>query len=139
LSHMRLIGDRTYTAKHKIVDGVVKDETIETILDENEVAAFKKDWEEFGVQEPILNIDFLNLFLVAMIISVGVKVAFPEVNLLAIIVSTAMYTLVCAIIVIRGLIGGMSIFGFLDLVLSSDQRRHENFLQASRNFDDFLN
>ena len=89
LSHMRLIGDRTYTAKHKIVDGVVKDETIETTLDENEVAAFKKDWEEFGVQEPIPKIDLLNLFLVAMIISVGVKIAFPEVNLLAIIVSTA--------------------------------------------------
>ena len=65
LSHMRLIGDRTYTAKHKIVDGVVKDETIETTLDENEVAAFKKDWEEFGVQEPIPKIDLLNLFLVA--------------------------------------------------------------------------
>ena len=44
--HMRSIGDRTYTANHKIVDGVVKDETIETNLDENEVAVFKKDWEE---------------------------------------------------------------------------------------------
>ena len=46
LSHMRSIGDRTYTANQKIVDGEVKDETIETTLDENEVAVFKKDWEE---------------------------------------------------------------------------------------------
>ena len=46
LSHMRSIGDRTYTANQKIVDGEVKDETIETTLAEDEVAAFKKDWED---------------------------------------------------------------------------------------------
>ena len=46
LSHMRSIGDQTYTANQKIVDGEVKDETIETTLAEDEVAAFKKDWED---------------------------------------------------------------------------------------------
>ena len=79
LSHMRTIGlrwsygDRTYTANYKIVDGKVKDETIETskelwhcnlvcqgpgetvvrrtsvrkvTMGEKEVAAFKKDWED---------------------------------------------------------------------------------------------
>jgi hypothetical protein len=34
-SHMRSIGDRTYTANQKIVDGEVKDE----------LANFKKEWE----------------------------------------------------------------------------------------------
>ena len=79
LSHMRAIGlrwsygDRTYTANYKIVDGEVKDETIETskelwhcnlvsqgpegqtlrrtsvrkvTMGEEEVAAFKKNWED---------------------------------------------------------------------------------------------
>ena len=72
--HMRAIGDylsgdRTYTANHKIVDGEVKDETIQTsivhwsgnqktslpgelqvrfrlAMDEEEVTAFNKDWED---------------------------------------------------------------------------------------------
>ena len=46
LSHMRSIGDQTYTANQKIVDGEVKDETIETTLAEDQVADFKKDWED---------------------------------------------------------------------------------------------
>ena len=46
LSHMRSIGDRTYTANQKIVDEGVKNETIETTLAEDEVADFKKDWED---------------------------------------------------------------------------------------------
>ena len=47
LSHMRSIGDRTYTAKTKIVDGgQVKDEIETTLTDEDEVAAFKKNWED---------------------------------------------------------------------------------------------
>ena len=46
LSHMRSIGVRTYTANQKIVDGEVKDETIETNLAEDEIAAFRKDWED---------------------------------------------------------------------------------------------
>ena len=46
LSHMRSIGDQTYTANQKIVDGEVKDETIETTLAEDEVDAFKKNWED---------------------------------------------------------------------------------------------
>ena len=46
LSHMRSIGDRTYTANTKIVaSGEAKDE-IETTLAEDEVAAFKKNWED---------------------------------------------------------------------------------------------
>ena len=47
LSHLRSIGDRTYTTNQKIVgDGEVKDETFETTLTEDEVADFKKDWED---------------------------------------------------------------------------------------------
>ena len=46
LSHMRSIGDRTYTTNQKIVDGEVKDETIETTLAGDEIANFKKDWNE---------------------------------------------------------------------------------------------
>ena len=46
LSHMRSIGDQTYTNKTKIVaNGEAKDE-IETTLAEDEVAAFKKNWED---------------------------------------------------------------------------------------------
>ena len=46
LSHMRSIGVRTYTANQKIVDEKVKDETIETNLAEDEIAAFKRDWKD---------------------------------------------------------------------------------------------
>ena len=46
LSHSRSIGDQTYTANQKFVDGEVKDETFETTLAEDEVAAFKKNWED---------------------------------------------------------------------------------------------
>ena len=46
LSHMRSIGDQTYTANRKIIDGEVKDETIETTLAVDEVATFKKNWED---------------------------------------------------------------------------------------------
>ena len=47
LSHMRsmTIGDRTYTVNLKIVDGKVKDKTIETTLSKDQVADFKKDWK----------------------------------------------------------------------------------------------
>ena len=46
LSHMRSIGDRSYKAIQKFVDGEVKDETIETTLAEDEVADFNKDWDK---------------------------------------------------------------------------------------------
>ena len=46
LSHMRSIVDRTYTTNQKLVHGEVKDETTETTMAENEVADFKKDWED---------------------------------------------------------------------------------------------
>jgi hypothetical protein len=46
LSHSRSIGDKTYTANQKFVDGEVKDEKFETTLTEDEVANFKKDWED---------------------------------------------------------------------------------------------
>ena len=45
LSHMRSIGDQTYKANQKLVDGEVKDETTETTMAENEVTDFKKEWE----------------------------------------------------------------------------------------------
>ena len=46
LSHLRSIGDQTYTINYIIVDGEVNDETIETTLAEDEIANFKKDWNE---------------------------------------------------------------------------------------------
>ena len=51
LSHMRSIGVRTYTANQKIVDGEVKDETIETTMAGDEIAnfsrrIFKNNWNE---------------------------------------------------------------------------------------------
>ena len=47
LSHMRSIGVGTYTTNQKIVDGEVKDDTIETNRQEHPIAvAFKKEWED---------------------------------------------------------------------------------------------
>ena len=46
LSHMRSIGKETYTTNQKFVDEEVKDETIETNLAEDEIAAFKRDWKD---------------------------------------------------------------------------------------------
>ena len=46
LSHMRQIGNKTITTNQKFVDEEVKDETIETNLAEDEIAAFKRDWKD---------------------------------------------------------------------------------------------
>ena len=48
VSHMRSIGDRTYTANQNIVDGVwtTHMDTIDTNLAEDEVAEFKNDWNK---------------------------------------------------------------------------------------------
>ena len=51
LSHMRSIGDRkiSYTANQKIVDGELSPwiiQKFETTLDGDELAGFKKDWED---------------------------------------------------------------------------------------------
>ena len=51
LSHMRSIGDRkiSYSANKKIVDGEVSEWKIhkfETTLDGDELAGFKKEWED---------------------------------------------------------------------------------------------
>ena len=46
LSHMRSIGDRTYTANTKIDEDQYFKDDIETTLAEDEVAAFKKNWED---------------------------------------------------------------------------------------------
>ena len=121
---MMSIGDRTYTVNQKIVDGEVEDETIETNMDENDVAVFKKDWEESsfprihvleelpGVQKPIL---IFNLaFLVAGIIFVGVKAAFPEVDL--------------------QMIGGMSMIGYFVTSRLFMMGAYENLLQETRRF-----
>ena len=123
-SNMMSIGDRTYTVNQKIVDGEVEDETIETNMDENDVAVFKKDWEESsfprihaleelpGVFDLIL---IFNLaFLVAGIIFVGVKAAFPEVDL--------------------QMIGGMSMIGYFVTSRLFMMGAYENLLQETRRF-----
>ena len=51
LSHMRVIGDRSYTAKQSITDdgagcGEGKEEMIETDMNECELENFKNEWEE---------------------------------------------------------------------------------------------
>ena len=46
LSHMRVIGDRSYTAKQSIADGEEKEEMIETKMDDCELENFKNEWEE---------------------------------------------------------------------------------------------
>ena len=51
LSHMRVIGNRSYTATQSITDdgagcGEEKEELIETDMDESELENFKNEWEE---------------------------------------------------------------------------------------------
>ena len=51
LSHMRVIGNRSYTAKQSITGdgagcGEEKEELIETDMDESELENFKNEWEE---------------------------------------------------------------------------------------------
>ena len=52
LIHMRVIGDRSYTAKQSITDdggagfGEGKEEMIETDMNESELENFKNEWKE---------------------------------------------------------------------------------------------
>ena len=46
LSHMRAIGDRSYTTKQSITDGEEQEEMIETKMDDVELENFKNEWEE---------------------------------------------------------------------------------------------
>ena len=46
LSHTRAIGDQSYTAIQKIVDGNVQDEVIETTMTPEEIENFRNEWEE---------------------------------------------------------------------------------------------
>ena len=45
-SHLRSIGDQTYTTNQNFVNGKVQDEKIETNLAMDEVADFLKEWEK---------------------------------------------------------------------------------------------
>ena len=46
LRHMRVIGNRSYTAKQTITDGEEKEEIIETKMDICELLNFKKEWQQ---------------------------------------------------------------------------------------------
>ena len=46
LSHMRVIGERSYTSKHSITDEDEKEEMIETDMNNDEFKKFKNEWEE---------------------------------------------------------------------------------------------
>ena len=46
LSHMRVIGERSYTLKHSITDEDEKEEMIETDMNNEELEKFKNEWEE---------------------------------------------------------------------------------------------
>ena len=46
LSHLRSIGDKKYTINQVIIEGVVKEETTDTNLNDEEIEAFKEEWEE---------------------------------------------------------------------------------------------
>ena len=62
LSHLRSIGDQTYTINYIIVDGEVNDETIETTLAEDEIANFKKDWNENSrLKGALIDLEILRL------------------------------------------------------------------------------
>ena len=46
LTHTRVIGERSYTAKQSITDGEEGEEMIETDMDDTELENFKNEWEE---------------------------------------------------------------------------------------------
>ena len=46
LSHLRAIGDRSYTVNQNMVDGVIKEETIDTTMSTDELENFKNEWAE---------------------------------------------------------------------------------------------
>ena len=46
LSHLRSIGDKKYTIKQLIIEGDVKEETTDTNLNDEEIEAFKEEWEK---------------------------------------------------------------------------------------------
>ena len=46
LSHMRVIGERSYTSKCLITDEDEKEEMIETDMNNEELEKFKNEWEE---------------------------------------------------------------------------------------------
>ena len=63
LSHMRVIGERSYTAKLSVTgdgaDGEEKEEMIETDMDEFELENFKNEWEEKW--NPTIREDFFRI------------------------------------------------------------------------------
>ena len=46
LTHTRVIGEKSYTAKQSITDGEEEEEMIETDMDDSELENFKNEWEE---------------------------------------------------------------------------------------------
>ena len=46
LTHTRVIGEKSYTAKQSITDGEEEEEIIETDMDDSELENFKNEWEE---------------------------------------------------------------------------------------------
>ena len=46
LTHTRVIGEKSYTAKQSITDGDEEEEIIETDMDDSELENFKNEWEE---------------------------------------------------------------------------------------------
>ena len=46
LSHLRAIGDQSYTVNQNMVDGVIKEETIDTTMSTDELENFKNEWAE---------------------------------------------------------------------------------------------
>ena len=46
LSHMRVIGERSYALKHSITNEDEKEEMIETNMNNDELEKFKNEWEE---------------------------------------------------------------------------------------------
>ena len=56
LTHTRVIGEKSYTAKQSITDGEKEDEVIETDMNDSELENFKNEWEEKWSQAHILEL-----------------------------------------------------------------------------------
>lgn len=46
LTHMRSIGERKYTVQQITIDGATQEDIVETNMDEDQIEAFKAEWEE---------------------------------------------------------------------------------------------
>ena len=82
LSHVRVIGDRSYIVKQSITDGEEQEEMIETEMDDCELENFKNEWDDFILSQEEYWIQvkwipkFTLLLSVAVLLGLGIKAVF---------------------------------------------------------------